>query len=138
MLEFIDLSRNELTSSIPEIIFDSDALEIVYLSNNTLTGTIPKNILNATKLRDLWIEGNLLTGSIPDPDEDDLLSITEVLLYSNRLSGSVPGGLCNLRITSEAFVTLHADCSPRVGLDEPNNFCAEGCCTACFEGKVQP
>ena len=138
VLKFVDLSRNELNGSIPEIMFESDELSIVYLSNNTLTGTIPENIVNATKLRDLWLDGNLLTGTIPNPDDDDLPSITEVLLNSNRLSGPVPDGLCNLRNTSEFFVSLHADCYPRLGVDEPNNFCSEGCCTACYAGKIPP
>ena len=110
--------------SIPEVMFESDALEIVYLSNNTLTGTIPGNIVNATKLRDLWLDGNLLTGTIPDPDDDDLPSITEFLVNSNRLSGPVPDGLCYLRTALEDFVSLHADCYPRLGVDEPNNVCA--------------
>lgn len=137
-LEFVDLSRNQLNSSIPGIMFESDALEVVYLSNNTLTGTIPENIVNATKLRDLWLDGNLLTGTIPDPEEGELSSISEVLLNFNRLSGPVPDGLCDLREASLAFVSLHADCYPRLGVDEPNNVCAEGCCTSCFAGKIPP
>ena len=138
VLEFLDLSMNQLSSSIPEIMFESDALEVVYLSNNTLTGTIPENIVNATKLRDLWMDGNLLTGTIPDPKEDELSSISELLLNFNRLSGPVPTGLCDLRETSLYFVSLHADCHPQIGQDEPNNVCAEGCCTSCFAGKTPP
>ncbi len=134
-LRFVDLSNNGLNGSIPEIIFESDALEVIYLSNNTITGTIPGNILNATLLRDFWIDGNLLTGTIPNPEKDDLPSISEVLLDSNRLSGPVPDGLCYLRAILEGFVSLHADCIPRIGIDLPNNICAEGCCTACDSGK---
>jgi len=138
VLKFVDLSNNRLSGSIPEIIFESDALEVVYLSNNTITGTIPENVLNATLLRDLWIDGNLLTGTIPNPEEDNLPSMSELLLDSNSLSGPVPDGLCYLRTVLEDFVSLHADCVPREGVDAPNNACAEGCCTACESGKPTP
>ena len=82
----------------------------------------------------MWLDGNDFTGTIPDIDEGDLPAITEILFDENRLSGSVPDGICNLiNAIPEQFVSLHADCYPQPGTDIPNNPC--NCCTDCGIGK---
>lgn len=85
-------------------------------------------------LIDLWLDGNDLSGTIPNIDTGDLPSITEILFNNNRLSGPVPDGICNLiESIPDQFFSLHADCYPRPGTDEPNNPC--DCCTDCSIGE---
>jgi hypothetical protein len=127
--------NNEMTGTIPSTIFNSNELSIVYLSGNRLTGQIPNNYVEAPLLKDLWLNSNELTGTIPNPSAEQLPLITEILLNNNKLSGDVPNGLCDLRATLANFDSLHADCFPPVGIDDPNNFCPLGCCTACLIGK---
>lgn len=139
-LRYINLSGNRFTGSVSTSLFSKEALEVIYLSNNTLSGTIPSNYGGASALRVLWLDGNELTGSVPDVGIGDLPNITEVLLGNNRLSGDIPPGLCGIRsafsTNESAFEFLHADCYPPEGNDEPNNPCAEGCCTDCSIGKT--
>jgi len=135
-LEFLDVRENSLEGSIPDEIFslNRDTLEIAYFSNNTFSGTIPSSYSDCTALRDLWFDGNYLTGTIPDIQQGDLPSITEILFDENKLSGPVPDGICNLiESLPDQFISLHADCYPRLGTDVPNNPC--DCCTDCSEGQ---
>jgi len=134
-LEFVDVSMNHISGTIPESLFSSDNLEFVYLSNNNLSGRIPGNYTNAQNLKDLWLDNNDLTGAIP-VSLGNLTSITEILLDGNRLNGPVPDGLCALRsLYPEQFTTLRADCQPTTKIEVAFNFCRIGCCTECTTGK---
>ncbi len=60
-----------------------------------------------------------------------------VLLSKNRLTGTVPSSLCDLRSRDPVqFKSLHADCTPNSDTLVAQNPCANGCCTECFLGVL--
>ena len=61
----LDLSFNELNSSIPASIGDLTRLSYLNLSNNQLSGSIPSSIGNILKDGNLLLRQNQLSGSIP-------------------------------------------------------------------------
>ena len=134
-LRIVDLSKNMFTGPLPESIFDSTVIELLYLSDNALTGSIPSNYGNAMNLRDLYINNNMLIGTVPDIAPNQFMNLTEFLLFSNTITGSMPASICALRgednttTTSDNndLVALVADCggiSPIIQCD-----CCNGCIT---------
>jgi len=134
-LFFVDFSNNTFSGTIPPAFFSLPKLEILYFSNNTLVGTIPPSISDSPKLRDLYLDGNLLSGSIPEIVNGTLLSLEELLLSFNDLTGTMPSSICALRNNSMPpgnLVSLHADCV--IPPDPPEIICTAGCCTQCTFG----
>lgn len=69
LLDF-NMSRNQLTGTIPEVI-GSDQLRTFQVSNNNLTGPIPEGLtalmdMNAKGLGHVSIDGNDLSGTVPE------------------------------------------------------------------------
>ena len=63
--------------------------------------------------------------------------IEEVLLQDNLLTGSIPASICSLRGSLVNFTTLQADCEPpTLVLGQAQINCVNGCCTACFVGRL--
>ena len=88
-LEWLDLSHNQLSGSIPSG-GKLSSLDYVNLSNNQLSGRIP-SARDLSSLRVLDYSNNKLTGSIPTSVS---LPKIETLNYSrNQLSGSIPSVL---------------------------------------------
>ncbi len=88
-LEFIDMSGNQLTGSIPPDLY-LPQLEHLNLQHNQITGSLPASLFGVTSLRLVALEGNRFTGSIPDLD-----NLTELNVFSvsyNQLTGTLPQG----------------------------------------------
>ncbi|XP_006354070.1 probable LRR receptor-like serine/threonine-protein kinase At4g08850 [Solanum tuberosum] len=94
-LEYVDLSMNQLSGTIPPEIGKLANLVYLDLSINQISGTIPPQISSLTKLETLHIFSNQLNGSIPR-EIGRLRSLTDLALSSNFLSGSIPASLGNL------------------------------------------
>lgn len=131
-LNYTSLSHNFFSGVIPPSFFELPELKYFYLNNNDIFGNIPENFGNSRSLIDLYLNNNRLTGYIPDIDSGDLPMIEELLINSNTLVGPVPDSLCDGR----TWISLHADCHPEEGSDEPRNICPDECCTTCFPIKV--
>mmetsp|Transcript_341 Transcript_341/g.455 ORF Transcript_341/g.455 Transcript_341/m.455 type:complete len:811 (-) Transcript_341:153-2585(-) len=134
-LNFTTLSNNLLTGAIPTSFFSLPNLEILYIENNTLSGNIPTEISNAPELRDLYLTGNILSGEIPEIPPGSLLTLEELLLSFNNLTGNMPSSICALRndtMPSGSLISLHADCA--IPPEPPEITCAVGCCTTCTGG----
>eukprot|EP00002_Diphylleia_rotans_P000268 TRINITY_DN10135_c0_g1_i9.p1 TRINITY_DN10135_c0_g1~~TRINITY_DN10135_c0_g1_i9.p1 ORF type:complete len:1609 (+),score=225.44 TRINITY_DN10135_c0_g1_i9:95-4921(+) len=107
-LEILDLSRNQLAGTIPDI-HSLLALKILRVSGNFLKGSFP-NLLN-DKIEELDISNNRLTGSIPDfskmvllrsldlsnnsfedkiPEFEQLEALLAINLSRNILNGTIP------------------------------------------------
>ena len=91
----LDLTNNNLASSIPSQLGNLSNLTNLVLNFNGLTGTIPIELGNLTNLTQLWLSNNSLTGGIPT----QLGNLTNLLIFNlsqNNLSGSIPTELSNL------------------------------------------
>ncbi|CAN4122262.1 unnamed protein product [Withania somnifera] len=94
-LDYLDLSMNKLSGTIPHEIRKLTNLVYLDLSVNQISGTIPPQIGSLTKLETLHIFDNQLNGSIPGKI-GHLRSLTELVLATNYLDGSIPVSLGNL------------------------------------------
>ena len=91
----INLTRAELTGTIPPYLAQLTNLEHLKLGHNNLTGPITPELGNLTNLTHLYLYGNDLTGSIP-PQLGNLTNLTDLHLYGNKLTGTIPPKLGNL------------------------------------------
>ncbi len=91
----LNLSDNQLVSSIPSAVENLVHLESLELAGNDLTGTIPTTLGTLTRLSILDLGRNDLEGKIPTAL--GLLANLRVLgLGRNRLEGSIPSELGQL------------------------------------------
>ncbi|KAG6653331.1 receptor-like protein 13 [Carya illinoinensis] len=89
MVTAIDLSSNQLTSSIPSEIGELSQLLFLNLSDNSLTGSIPISFRNLRSMESLDLSHNKLRGRIPT----ELVGLTSLSIFSvayNNLSGRIP------------------------------------------------
>ncbi|KAL5546851.1 hypothetical protein UlMin_006538 [Ulmus minor] len=87
----IDLSSNQFSGGIPEIIGNMKALHALNLSNNMLTGCIPSSLGNLSELESLDLSHNKLSGEIPQ----QLMQLPFIASFDvshNNLSGPIPQG----------------------------------------------
>ena len=109
VIEFIDLSRNQLFGKLPNSLsFSSTAFLVdlsfnrlegrlplwfnvkwLFLENNLFSGSIPLNIGDSSSLEVLRVYGNLLNGSIPS-SVSKLKGLEAIDLSNNNLSGDIP------------------------------------------------
>lgn len=64
-LEVLDLHRNHLNGTIPEILGNLSKLQILDLSQNSLFGSIPSSLGNLLNLKHFNVSYNNLSGEIP-------------------------------------------------------------------------
>ncbi|KAK8571681.1 hypothetical protein V6N12_027758 [Hibiscus sabdariffa] len=93
-LQFLDLSQNNLSGSIPSCI-SHPLTEHVHLHGNRLSGSLSLVFYNSSSLVTLHLSRNNLSGSIPKwIGTLSLLSV--LLLKDNHLHGRISVQLCNL------------------------------------------
>ena len=90
-LEYLDLDSNKISGTIPVELGNLTNLVLLYLNDNQLTGSIPEGLQQLVKLKWLNLRQNLLTGSIPDGLA--ALPLEFLDLSNNGLTGVIPGGL---------------------------------------------
>ncbi|XWS10797.1 hypothetical protein CRYUN_Cryun38cG0028700 [Craigia yunnanensis] len=85
----LDLSCNNLTGEIPEILGKLSSIRALNFSHNHLTGSIPASFSNLSKVESLYLSYNSLSGKIPV--ELVNLNFLEVFTVAhNNLSGRIP------------------------------------------------
>ena len=90
------ISDNFIVGSLPVTLFKLVELEVLQVANNRLSGTIPTELGIMTRLSSLWLQGNIVSGTIPT--EIQLLTLlTDLRLQSNELVGTVHDGLSRLQ-----------------------------------------
>ena len=91
----INLSRNDLSGTVPPEIQYFPHLRLLRLDYNDLVGEVPPEIGKLTELRRIDIDGNNFTGRIP-PEIGDLANLEILWMGGNDMSGPIPPELGNL------------------------------------------
>ncbi|KAJ0603884.1 putative non-specific serine/threonine protein kinase [Helianthus annuus] len=87
----LDLSSNNITGEIPDVLMNLVGLRNLNLSRNQLKGQIPRMIGHLSKLESLDLSMNMLSGQIPQSLSSlNFLSCLNVSF--NNLSGAIPVG----------------------------------------------
>lgn len=68
-LKYFEASNNALKGSLPDALYNLDALESLYLYKNQLSGSISSRISNLFQLTHVHLSHNQLSGSIPEEFE---------------------------------------------------------------------
>ncbi|THG14255.1 hypothetical protein TEA_018134 [Camellia sinensis var. sinensis] len=91
LVNYLDLSGNDLFGVIPEELTNLFNLGTLNLSMNHLRGTIPEKIGNLKQLETLDLSKNELSGPIPS-SMASLTFLNHLNLSYNNLSGKIPTG----------------------------------------------
>ncbi|XP_047944252.1 LRR receptor-like serine/threonine-protein kinase GHR1 [Salvia hispanica] len=115
-VEFLDLSRNQLTGPIPEATAQFLRLNHLNLSHNSLNGSLPKaitqfpklttldlsfngldgpllaSLLTSDTLKELYLQGNAFSGRIEFSPLSNITNFLVIDLADNKLSGELPDG----------------------------------------------
>ena len=107
----VDLSSNNFTGEIPEIMGNLTGLQTLNLSNNHLTGGIPLSLANLIDLEALDLSQNMLSGEIPQ--QLSKITFLEMFIVShNRLEGPIPQGEQFNAFDNSSFFGNLALCGP--------------------------
>ena len=101
-LQDLVLDVNQLSGTIPAELGNLTSLASLFLGANQLSGTIPVEIGNLTRLEHLLLGFNQLSGTIP-VEIGNLTSLISLDLQVNQLSGTIPAGIGNLPLTALAL-----------------------------------
>ncbi|KAJ7012935.1 receptor-like protein EIX2 [Populus alba x Populus x berolinensis] len=95
-LSLSNLSHNNLSGVIPELLGQLNQLQSIHLSNNNLTGKLPLSLQNLSSLETLDLGNNSLSGNIPLWIGGGFPQLRILSLRSNAFSGEIPSNLANL------------------------------------------
>ncbi|XP_024995618.1 probable LRR receptor-like serine/threonine-protein kinase At4g20940 [Cynara cardunculus var. scolymus] len=105
-ISYLNLSHNSLNSSIPRVITQFPRLTVLDLGFNQLDGLFPTALMSLLTLQELHLQNNKLVGNLLFPSSYSNESKIRVLdLSHNLFSGNFPGGfgfLTRLQVLSLA------------------------------------
>jgi hypothetical protein len=123
LIQFIDISLNELTGSVPSCVSELTNLRSLNLSHNFLSESID-DLFTATNssIQSVDLSDNRLSGPLPATLFSQP-SLQTVLLFDNCFSGSIPSSICkNSNIQSLFLDSLTSNCDRKLlfGVSVPN------------------
>ncbi|XP_031375788.1 receptor like protein 27-like [Punica granatum] len=89
-LTYLDLSSNNFDGPLPD---PPSSTVFFYAFNNNFSGEIPSSICQASSLEDLVLSNNRLSGTIPRC-LGDLKRLSLIFASNNRLTGEIPSSIC--------------------------------------------
>ncbi|XP_048332952.2 probable LRR receptor-like serine/threonine-protein kinase At3g47570 [Ziziphus jujuba] len=102
-LQMLDLSYNQLSASVPQMLSNLKMLQQLNLSNNAFQGNIPTSIGDLASLESLDLSSNNLSGIIPQFLEK-FHYLTYLNLSFNMLNGPVPVNKAFANFTLQSFM----------------------------------
>ncbi|CAJ1947847.1 unnamed protein product [Cylindrotheca closterium] len=102
IIKTLALRNVALTGTIPSELALLTHLNTLVLSDNQLTGSVPEEFGKWASLITLDLNSNFLSGRIPliQSSPSIPMSLRELSLGSNRITGIVPSSIANLNLTS--------------------------------------
>ncbi|KAL5747012.1 hypothetical protein ACOSQ2_024309 [Xanthoceras sorbifolium] len=98
-LTTLNLSNNSIFGSLPNLT-NLVSLEYVFLSNNRFTGSIPSDYVHLPRLKTLELQQNYLSGQIPPLNQSTL---TDFNVSYNSLHGPIPQTQVLQRFPSSSY-----------------------------------
>jgi len=106
-LSTLDLSRNLLSGTVLNALWQLSGLTSLQLNDNALGGRLDSDLARLTRLETLDLSGNVLSG--PVPTQVALLSqLTDLSLNDNQMRGSIPTELSALTKLVYLFLSNNA------------------------------
>eukprot|EP00797_Seminavis_robusta_P014947 Sro224_g091570.1 leucine rich repeat (1252) ;mRNA; r:21503-25532 len=96
MLSQLNLAKNALSSSIPSEVGLSNSIVGLNLSSNLITGSIPSKIFSISSLAQLDLSANGLFGSLPE-EVGSASQLSFMHIGTNQITGKLPSSLGLLR-----------------------------------------
>ncbi len=101
----LNLVANQLSGPLPAALAKATQMQVLRFYTNFLTGSIPTEIFEMKALQVFDVNNNQLTGELPS--EISMGNLTDLILYTNKLTGNVPNinapMLKNLELSSNSF-----------------------------------
>ncbi|KAK2665242.1 hypothetical protein Ddye_003816 [Dipteronia dyeriana] len=101
--QYLDLSDNQLSGSLPNCSIRWQRLSVLDLANNNFSGKIPNSVDSGCSIKSLHLSNNIMdvghnkfSGKIPAWIGDSLSDLVVLSLRSNQFRGMLPIPLCNL------------------------------------------
>jgi len=138
--QYLSMTKNRLSSTIPESLSNLISIDTLNLSDNNLHGTIPRSLGKLALLKHLHLNNNFFVGQIPptlatshpiNGKVGDLLE--KIYLQDNQLSGKVPIQLADLSNLKE--LVIHEN---KLTGQVPNDICSETINSYFFQGNFPP
>ena len=108
----IELADESLNGEIPPALSRLVGLQVLNLSNNELSGRIPSELGRLANLQRLLLNNNRLIGIISP--ELSVLTLTELKLSGNSLTGCIPAKLKNVATNDLSMLLGLTDCTASV------------------------
>nr|GLL35988.1 probable leucine-rich repeat receptor-like protein kinase At1g68400 [Ipomoea trifida] len=99
LLSKLDLTNNSIFGPLPNLSSLS-RLEFLFLSQNRFSGSIPLGYIHIPNLKKLGLDQNGLQGSIPPFDQTSLIGFN---VSGNRLEGKIPETAALQRFSESSF-----------------------------------
>ncbi|KDO55700.1 hypothetical protein CISIN_1g048402mg, partial [Citrus sinensis] len=122
-----DVSRNNLTKSIPLEMTNLKATQSLNFSHNSFTGRIPESIGAMRSLESIDFSVNQLSGEIPQ-SMSNLMSLNHLNLSNNKLTGKIPSSTQLQSFDASSFTgndlcgaPLPKNCAENVSVSEDEN-----------------
>ena len=106
-LNTLSFRTNQFSGALPSEL-GLLSLEFLTLSDNKFTSTLPAYLGGLSSVREMYLYKNNFVGTIPSA-LGLLTNLTRLEMHNNNLSGTVPQELCDL-VAMGILVTLTVDC----------------------------